>query len=100
VCSRQDFFGGSAVEAIYCNCYPLLPNRLAFPEHIPAGQKADHLYEREEELPNRLRALLFQIDEIRKNSHYRDFVAHYDWRILAPVYDDRMMRLCAEKSAM
>ena len=37
VTSRQDFFGISAVEAMYCGVYPLLPDRLAFPEHVPEG---------------------------------------------------------------
>ena len=35
VTSIQDFFGGSVVEAIYTNCYSLLPDRLAYPEHLP-----------------------------------------------------------------
>ncbi|PSR04223.1 MAG: DUF3524 domain-containing protein [Bacteroidetes bacterium SW_11_45_7] len=39
VTSNQDFFGGSVVEAIYCGCYPLLPNRLAYPEHVPSGEE-------------------------------------------------------------
>ena len=30
----QDFFGGSVVEAIYAGCHPVLPNRLAYPEHV------------------------------------------------------------------
>ena len=39
VTSNQDFFGGSVVEAIYCNNYPILPNRLAYPEHIPKSDQ-------------------------------------------------------------
>jgi len=34
VTSIHDFFGVSVVEAIHCSCYPLLPNRLAYPEHV------------------------------------------------------------------
>lgn len=93
VSSRQDFFGGSAVEAIYCNCYPLLPNRLAFPEHIPYEKRTDHLYEEEEDLADRLRPLLSNVSKIRNNPSYRNFVAHYDWRILAAAYDDAMAQL-------
>ncbi|MCB0375508.1 MAG: DUF3524 domain-containing protein, partial [Sinomicrobium sp.] len=52
VTSRQDFFGASAVEAIYCQCYPLLPDRLAFPEHIPTGKHEQHIYRNDEDLLN------------------------------------------------
>ncbi|HEY6008066.1 MAG TPA: DUF3524 domain-containing protein, partial [Geobacteraceae bacterium] len=36
VTSVHDFFGASVVQALYCTCHPLLPDRLAYPEHIPA----------------------------------------------------------------
>ncbi len=32
--SHQDFFGLSVVEAMYCGIVPILPDRLAFPEHL------------------------------------------------------------------
>lgn len=89
VTSRQDFFGGSAVEAIYCDCYPLLPNRLAFPAHVPAAQQAEHLYEKEEELYQKLKSAIKRVDAIRKTG-CRYFVEQYDWRRMAVVYDEEM----------
>jgi glycosyltransferase involved in cell wall biosynthesis len=90
VTSHQDFFGGSVVEAIYCNCYPLLPNRLAYPMHIPQEKSSLHLYDTEEELLHKMRALLGHYpDSVRLNT-YQHFVAQYDWSILAPVYDEVM----------
>ena len=56
--SRQDFFGISVVEAIEANCYPLLPDRLAFPEHIPEDLHSRHLYQTPADLCYKLSLLL------------------------------------------
>ena len=87
VTSQQDFFGGSTVEAIYCNCYPLLPKRLAFPEHIPASLHHVHLYNSTNELYQKLKSAIQDITTIRKKQNFRNFAARYDWSILAPHYD-------------
>ena len=33
----HDFFGAAVVEAIYCDCLPILPNRLAYPQFVPGA---------------------------------------------------------------
>ena len=86
VTSRQEFFGASAVEAIYSNCYPLLPNRLSYPEHIPADLHHRHLYQTETELREKLKEAIKNIHDIR-NGQFRHFVDQYDWSILADQYD-------------
>ena len=48
--SNQEFFGISVAEAIYANCFPLIPNRLAFPELIPDHLHPRCLYTSEEDL--------------------------------------------------
>ncbi|MCB0565947.1 MAG: DUF3524 domain-containing protein [Phaeodactylibacter sp.] len=96
VTSRQDFFGGSVVEAIYCNCFPILPNRLAYPEHIPTAKHHLHLYEKEEELYPKLRKAVLGIEALRQRADYQHFVAKYDWSILAPEYDRAFKQLAAQ----
>ena len=93
VTSRQDFFGGSAVEAIYAGCYPLLPNRLAFPEHLPDDLKAQHLYSTEEECYAKIKTVIGRISWARAQQRTADFVARYDWSNLAEHYDIAMERL-------
>lgn len=77
VTSIQDFFGGSIVEAMYCGCYPLLPNRLAYPEHVSNL----HLYN-PGEFKNKLREILTQ-----NLSFDGSYLNRYDWNRLIGEYD-------------
>jgi len=85
VTNNQDFFGQSVVEAIYCNCFPILPNRLAYPMHIP-----------EEIFYQLLKQAIRDYKGLRSHS-YQNFVSHYDWRILAAQYDDVLVSLKLSK---
>lgn len=86
--SNQDFFGISVVEAIHANCYPLLPDRLAFPEHIPLHLQPRHLYRSESDLLVKLRALLtgsphrnlknYELSEHLRNYHYDRIAVDYE----------------------
>lgn len=51
--ARQEFFGISVVEATSAGCFPLLPDRLSYPELIPREFHSECLYE-EGRLGNRL----------------------------------------------
>jgi glycosyltransferase involved in cell wall biosynthesis len=86
VTSIHDFFGASVVKAIYCNCYPILPRRLVYPEHIPPTCRDDHLYADFEDLVTRLRQRITDIAGTRQIKT-RHFVSHYDWGIMCPFYD-------------
>ncbi|BCR03629.1 glycosyl transferase family 1 [Desulfuromonas versatilis] len=86
VTSIHDFFGVSVVQAMYCGCRPLLPRRLAYPEHLPPAEQGLCFYEGFEDLVARLEKLLG--DGCRKReSGTGAYVARYDWGRLAPVYD-------------
>lgn len=85
VTSYQDFFGGSIVEAMYCNVNPLLPNRLAYPEHIPSYLHHAFFYE-DGELVNKLQCWIKDVSVLRKQQT-QSFVERYDWRSIACYYD-------------
>jgi len=89
VSNIQDFFGQSVVEAMYCNCMPILPKRLAYPEHIPSHLHTDYFYTNEEEFYQLLKKSIQNIAKVRGLAT-QSFVVGYDWLNLAPVYDDRM----------
>jgi glycosyltransferase involved in cell wall biosynthesis len=93
VTSHHDFFGASVVQGIYCNCYPLLPRRLAYPEHIPGERWGEFFYDDRGDLMRRLRERIIRIGETR-TTVTGDFVERYDWRQMAPRYDEFFNKLC------
>ncbi len=86
VTNNQDFFGGSVVEAIYCGCFPLLPSRLAYREHIPQDKHDLHLYEEENDFYVMLKRVIL---EFTGGGEFRGFVEKYDWSNLIEEYDNK-----------
>jgi glycosyltransferase involved in cell wall biosynthesis len=86
VTSHHDFFGASVVQAIYCHCTPLLPNRLAYPEHLPVNSRTRYLYADYDALLKQLRSMLErpQVVDEALPAH----VARYDWQQQIGKYDD------------
>ena len=87
VTSGHDFFGASVVQAIYCGCAPLLPRRLAYPEHLPAALQERFLYDGFDDLLGRLREMLKSLP-VPETAALREHVGRYDWGELAGRYDD------------
>ena len=85
VTSNHDFFGASVVQAIYCGCFPLLPNRLAYPEHIPAHLHQTCLYESNESFSQKLQQMI--INKPLENQTFKSYVQKYDWKKLINEYD-------------
>lgn len=90
VCSRQDFFGISVVEAISHGVYPLLPDRLAYPEHIPPSLQEEYLYQTKEELIQRLSSYLLRPKSISKELF--SAVSNYRWDKIINQYDQAFMK--------
>jgi len=87
VTSKQDFFGISIVEAIHANVYPLLPNRLVYPEHLPEEEKDKHLFNSDFELEEKLISLLTK-PYIKKD--FSKWVKKYSWKDSIDNYDKLM----------
>ena len=86
VTSNQDFFGASVVEALYCDCFALLPKRLAYPYIIPAEYHARCFYEDFDDLVVRLSEAIINIEHTRQFS-LRSAVTRYDWQEQSKSYD-------------
>ena len=76
------------MEAIYCGCRPVLPQRLAYPEQIPQEQWANCLYEGFDGLLAQLRQAIVQ-----PKLDLQAAVARYDWGTMAGRYDAMLEKM-------
>lgn len=84
----QEFFGVSVVEAMTAGAFPVLPNRLVYPEHIPPHYHERCLYDSPEGLVDRVRWALEAAGEARGiAAELASAMAQYDWSVVAPRYD-------------
>ena len=89
VTSNQEFFGGSVMEAMYCDTWPILPNRLTYPELIPPDQHGEHLFIEENELYQKLIWAIDNIETVR-STHFHSIAQPFDWQSMVPMYDNAM----------
>ena len=93
----HDFFGAAIVEALYCGCLPVLPDRLSYPQFIPAEMAGRCLYDSPEGLVDLLAAAIDNLAQTRATS-LREVAAQYDWSIMAPRYDAVFEALLAREA--
>ncbi len=94
VTSNHDFFGASTVQAIHCRCAPLLPDRLAFQEHLPKDLKDGFLYIGTEDLIVRLKRCIGEHPK-PVDPALREFVVQYDWKNMSKIYDEKFALMTA-----
>ncbi len=87
--ARHEFFGLAMAESAYAGCFPLVPDRLAYPEVYPPGC----LYRGEEELVAKLRALL--TDARPASGAAREVGERYTLERLMPRYAELFERVAA-----
>ncbi len=86
VTSHHDFFGVSLVQAMACDVIPLLPKRLAYPEHLPEAYQRTYFYEDERDFLKRLQRLIFNTKVIRRQNIHQ-YAMVYDWKNKIGEYD-------------
>ena len=88
----HDYFGASVVEALYCNCHPILAHRLTYPQFVPPDRKPDCLYQDPDQLVALLLQAILRIEALREEAAgvtpYRRIAAAYDWAHIAKDYDN------------
>ncbi len=86
VTNKQDFFGISILEAVYCGAYPLLPQRLTYPELFQIEENPDIFYKKTEELESKVAFLLKNMNKL-STDFFKNSAIH-DWTNVVNDYDD------------
>jgi glycosyltransferase involved in cell wall biosynthesis len=90
--TEHEFFGISVLEALAAGAFPLLPDRLSYPELLPATLHARCLYASEAELLAKTSAWL-RAPQPAPPALRTEIVAHFDWRTVAAAYDDFLAQM-------
>ncbi len=98
--ARHEFFGVAVLEAIYCGCHPVLPNRLSYPELIPESLHhpllhAPVLYDDEDQLFRILHDILMGKERPLPAETLRHALQHLDWGAHVAAYDDLLENVAA-----
>lgn len=88
--AHHEFFGVGVLEAIRCRTFPLLPDRLSYPELLPETAHARCLYRDHEDLVERLVGALERPSSVAElvDRELAPAAAAFDWERVAPRYDD------------
>ncbi|MEM6644662.1 MAG: DUF3524 domain-containing protein [Bacteroidota bacterium] len=103
--SIHEFFGIAVMEAIYCGCHPLLPNRLSYPELIPETLHhpllhAPILYDDDDELFRVMVRILKGEERPLPVSTLKDIPERLDWRTHGADYDSLFSDVAARRTAV
>lgn len=87
--AQQEFFGIALTEAVSAGAFPIVPDRLVYPERIPEIHHAACLYADPQALVDRLRwAIERSVIAQGVVSELRPVMAEFDWPVVAPRYDE------------
>ncbi len=92
--AHHEFFGIAIVEAIAAGAFPVLPNRLVYPERIPEQHHGRCLYDEQSGPADRVAwAIEHAVEAARIVADLAAAVAPFDWSAVAPVCDEALERL-------
>lgn len=84
--AQQEFFGIAVLEAMYCGCLPVLPNRLSYPELLPPELHEVCLYDHDAALADHLERSLRGLSTLDQLD-IKGVAQRFDWQFMAATYD-------------
>ncbi len=93
--AHQEFFGIAIVEGMYAGAFPILPDRLVYPERIPDALHDVCLYGEAGPLEATIAALGRAAGGVPVPESLRAAVVGFDWSFLAPRYDEALALLAS-----
>lgn len=86
--AHHEFFGVAITEAVYAGAFPVLPNRVAYPDRIPEAHHPVCLFDTDTELLERLRwAVRHRGPAAAVAAALKPTMSAFDWSVVAPRYD-------------
>ena len=95
----HEFFGISILEAVQAGVFPLLPNRLSYPELVPPDLHAACLYENEDDLYVKA-VVRLAMPRRAPPSLRRAVQERYSWPVVAESYDCQFSKLLRMNAAL
>ena len=97
VTSNHDFFGISIMEAVFCDVWPILPDRLSYKELFKNKGHTENIYNNDNQLITKIEAAIKNIHHIR-NQSLKKVAQKYDWKRLARNYDDEFEKITLQSN--
>jgi len=97
--ANQENYGIAVIEAILAGCFPLLPNRLSYPELIPLEYHSECLYNNENDLELSIKRVLKE-DKVYQQSALMDKLAGLYWSTIIKEFDnlfDKIINMAGRK---
>jgi glycosyltransferase involved in cell wall biosynthesis len=99
--AQQENFGISVIEAALCGCAPLLPDRLAYPEIIPADHHDACLYRDPKQLVEKLGILITDHERRKRLSEaLRHDLTLFLWQNQIERYDQTLADLVGQRRSV
>lgn len=93
--TRHEFFGVGMVEAMAAGCVPIAPRRYNYPALVPGELHARLLFETEEELTDRLRALI--VGALPDRGPLQASAARFGWERVGPQWAKALSTLAGRQ---